>query len=101
MSLRRVLAGVFALAIMSLAPAGAHAAGTGAIHPGVQTVTNGAQCTANFIYSAGATTYIGQAAHCPGTRAHTATHRCASGALPGGTLAHATAAAQPGVMGEH
>ena len=76
MSLRRVLAGVCALAAIAIAPTAASAAGTGAIHPGVQTFTDGAQCTANFIYSDGSTTYIGQAAHCSGTGAATATDGC-------------------------
>jgi hypothetical protein len=98
MSHRRVLAGVCALAIMALAPAGASAAGTGAIHPGVQTFTNGAQCTANFIYSDGTTTYIGQAAHCSGTGGNTATDGCTSGTLPVGTQVQVTGASKPGVM---
>ena len=36
------------------------------IHPGVQTVTDGAQCTANFVFQ-DAANYLGQAAHCSGT----------------------------------
>src|SRR4051794_31716019 len=98
MSLRRVLAGAFVLAVMALAPSAASAAGTGAIHPGVQTFTNGAQCTANFIYSDGATTYIGQAAHCSGTGGNTATNGCTSGSLPVGTPVEITGASKPGVM---
>ncbi len=61
-----LLAGL-TLAIAAFAPsiAGAWApAGSATIHPGVQTVTQGAQCTANFIYQDGSGTYIGQAAHC-------------------------------------
>jgi hypothetical protein len=34
------------------------------IHPGVRLFTNGAQCTANFIFTNGAHVYLGQAAHC-------------------------------------
>ena len=98
MSIRRLLAGAFVLAIMALAPAGASAAGTGAIHPGVQTFTQGAQCTANFVYSDGATTYIGQAAHCSGTGGNTATDGCSSGTLPVGTQVDVTGASKPGVM---
>lgn len=48
------------------APAWAPAA-SAAIHPGVQTFTNGAQCTANFVFYDGTAVYIGQAAHCSGT----------------------------------
>src|SRR4051812_12749137 len=42
------------------APAYAPAA-TATIHPGVQTFTAGGQCTANFVYTDGTNTYIGQA----------------------------------------
>jgi hypothetical protein len=98
MSHRRVLACACALAIMALAPAGASAAGTGAIHPGVMTFTEGAQCTANFIYSDGASTYIGQAAHCSGTGAATSTDGCDSESLPEGTQVEVTGASKPGVM---
>jgi hypothetical protein len=98
MSHRRVLAGACALAIMAMAPAAASAAGTGAIHPGVQTITEGAQCTANFIYSDGASTYIGQAAHCSGTGAATSTDGCDSESLPEGTQVEVGGASKPGVM---
>ena len=98
MSLRRVLAGVCALAAIAIAPTAASAAGTGAIHPGVQTFTDGAQCTANFIYSDGSTTYIGQAAHCSGTGAATSTDGCDSASLPEGTQVQVTGAGKPGVM---
>jgi hypothetical protein len=98
MSLRRVLAGACALAVMAIAPAAASAAGTGAIHPGVQVFTNGAQCTANFIYSDGSSTYIGQAAHCSGTGGNTATDGCSSGTLPVGTQVQVTGASKPGLM---
>jgi hypothetical protein len=98
MSPRRVLAGLCALAIMALAPSAASAAGTGAIHPGVQTITEGAQCTANFVYSDGASTFIGQAAHCSGTGAATSTDGCDSASLPEGTQVEVGGASKPGVM---
>ena len=60
-------------------------AGTAPIHPGVQTVTAGAQCTANFVFTSGTTVYIGQAAHCSGTGGSTETDGCTSGSLPVGT----------------
>jgi hypothetical protein len=94
----RLLAIAFATAAIALLPAGASAAGTGAIHPGVQTFTDGAQCTANFIYSDGTNTYIGQAAHCSGTGGNTATDGCTSGTLPVGTQVQVTGANNPGVM---
>src|SRR4051794_14450367 len=73
-------------------------AGTATIHPGVQVFTNGAQCTANFIYTDGTTVYIGQAAHCSGTGGNTETNGCTSGSLPLGTQVQVTGASQPGVM---
>jgi hypothetical protein len=98
MSHRRVLAGVCALAIMALAPAGASAAGTGAVHPGVQTFTNGAQCTANFVFQDSSNVYLGQAAHCSGTGAATDTNGCTSQSLPIGTPVDVTGASQPGTL---
>ena len=55
---------------------------TAAIHPGVQTFTEGAgQCTANFIFSHGDDLLIGQAAHCSGTGAATDTDGCTAGSV--------------------
>ena len=43
-------------------------ASTAKIHPGTMMYTDGAQCTANFVYTDGAgNTYVGYAAHCAGT----------------------------------
>lgn len=82
----------------SAAPTWAPAA-TAPIHPGVQTFTAGAQCTANFVFfDASNTVYIGQAAHCSGTGGNTATNGCTSGSLPIGTQVQVTGASQPGVM---
>ena len=48
--------------------------------------TDGAQCTANFVYTDGAgNTYVGYAAHCAGTGAATDTNGCDAGSLPLGT----------------
>ena len=60
-------------------------AATAQVHPGVMTYTAGAQCTANFVYSDGTTTYLGQAAHCSGTGTATDTNGCTSTSLPLGT----------------
>lgn len=57
----------------------------GAIHPGIQTFTDGAQCTANFVFYDAADIYIGQAAHCAGTGAATDTNGCTADSLPLGT----------------
>jgi hypothetical protein len=98
---RRVLAGVAAIGALALAPAGASAwapAATAPVHPGVQTFTDGAQCTANFIFTGGGNTYIGQAAHCSGTGAATDTNGCTAGSLPVGTSVTVTGAGRPGTM---
>jgi hypothetical protein len=61
-------------------------ADTATIHPGVQMYTEGAQCTANFVFTDGAgTTYVGYAAHCAGTGAATDTNGCDAASLPLGT----------------
>ncbi len=95
---------VVALGTLGLSPAGGGAAPTwapaasAAIHPGVQTLTEGAQCTANFIFTEGATVYIGQAAHCSGTGGSTETDGCTSASLPVGTPVTVDGASQPGAM---
>lgn len=97
-----VVVGGFALCALSVVPVvGAgpvSAAGTGAIHPGVQLFTNGAQCTANFIYSNGSATFIGQAAHCSSTAGNTATDGCSTPSLPLGTPVTISGASRPGVL---
>lgn len=61
-------------------------ADTAQIHPGVQMYTDGAQCTANFVFTDGsANVYVGYAAHCAGTGGATETNGCDSGSLPLGT----------------
>ena len=60
-------------------------ASSAAIHPGVQTFTAGAQCTANFVFYDASNVYLGQAAHCSGTGSATSTDGCTSGSLPTGT----------------
>ena len=69
----------------SAAPTWAPAA-TATIHPGTMMYTEGAQCTANFVYSDGAgATYVGYAAHCAGLGAATDTNGCLADSLPLGT----------------
>jgi len=60
-------------------------AATASIHPGVMTETEGAGCTANFVYTAGGKTFLGQAAHCSGTGEATDTNGCSAKSLPLGT----------------
>jgi hypothetical protein len=73
-------------------------AATAPIHPGVQTYTSGGQCTANFIFSDGVNTYIGQAAHCASTGANTDTDGCSTGSLPLGTPVTVFGATHPGIL---
>jgi hypothetical protein len=93
----RILTGTLlataALVVPALVPASASvsldrsaAAAKGAIAPGVQMVTRGAQCTGNFVFrDARARVYVGYAAHCAGTGGATDTNGCRSGSLPLGT----------------
>ncbi|MBB1156985.1 serine protease [Amycolatopsis dendrobii] len=71
---------------------------TAAVHPGVQTHTNGAQCTSNFVYSNGTDVFLGQAAHCSGTGGSTETNGCSAGSLPIGTPVEITGASKPGTL---
>jgi hypothetical protein len=68
------------------------------IHPGVQTDTNGGQCTANFIFTNGSDVFIGQAAHCASTGGQTDTDGCLAGSLPLGTPVTVEGASQPGTL---
>jgi hypothetical protein len=99
--LKLTIAGALALAAMLLAPAAASAwapAGTAPVHPGVQTRTEGGQCTSNFVFQEGATVYLGQAAHCSGTGGQTETDGCTSGSLPLGTPVQVSGATKPGTL---
>jgi hypothetical protein len=61
-------------------------AATAKIHPGTMMYTDGAQCTANFVYTdASANTYVGYAAHCAGLGEATDTDGCQAASLPLGT----------------
>jgi hypothetical protein len=100
---RKLLAFLSALAFAALAliPAGATAwapADQATVHPGVQTITEGAQCTSNFVFQDGSNTYLGQAAHCSGTGAATETDGCDSASLPIGTPVEIDGASQPGTL---
>ncbi len=61
-------------------------ADTAAIHPGTMMYTDGAQCTANFVYTDGAgNVYVGYAAHCAGKGEATDTNGCNVDSVPLGT----------------
>jgi hypothetical protein len=96
-----ILATAAALIAAALAPSVASAwapAGQAAVHPGVQTVTQGAQCTSNFVFQDASGTYLGQAAHCSGTGAATDTDGCDSASLPIGTPVEIDGASHPGTL---
>jgi hypothetical protein len=100
-----IAAAVLATAVSSLfgagpaqsAPTWAPAA-SAAIHPGVMMFTDGAQCTANFVYTDAGSTYLGYAAHCAGTGAATETDGCLAASLPLGTPVEIDGATRPGTL---
>ena len=87
---------------LSSAPAGTlprwAPAATATNHPGVQTVTEGGQCTANFVYFDASDVYIGQAAHCSGTGGNTETNGCTAPSHPLATPVTVGGAARPATM---
>jgi hypothetical protein len=104
-TLKRLLLAVALLAPLAMLPGTSPAsaapqwapAATAAIHPGVQTVTNGGQCTANFVYvDAAGAVYLGQAAHCSSTGTNTDTDGCLTGSAPIGTPVEVSGASKPG-----
>jgi hypothetical protein len=90
------LATAIALSILSIGSSAT--AATNGIHPGSQTYTNGGQCTANFVFSDGTNTYLGQAAHCSSTGTNTDTNGCTTTSLPLGTAVTILGANHPGTL---
>lgn len=88
-------------ALVVLVPQAAHAgrwapAGSATITPGVQMLTEGAQCTANFVFTDHRRrVYVGYAAHCAGTGEATDTDGCTSGTRPLGTRVDFVRGASP------
>jgi hypothetical protein len=68
------------------------------VHPGVQTRTDGGQCTSNFVFTDGDDTYLGQAAHCSGTGGANQVDGCTAGSLPLGTPVEIAGASRPGTL---
>ena len=93
-----VLAALVAGLTIPAASSASAPAASATVHPGVQTVTEGAQCTSNFVFQNGSDVYLGQAAHCSGTGEATDTDGCQAGALPIGTAVEVTGASQPGTL---
>jgi hypothetical protein len=104
--MRRILAALAAATCLTLGAAGSAAAEPtwapadgAAVHPGVMTYTDGAQCTSNFVFFDGSdTVYLGQAAHCAGTGGNTETDGCTAGTLPVGTPVEVDGASRPGTL---
>jgi hypothetical protein len=95
------LLGAVAISILLAAPSAASAwapASSATIHPGVQTITSGGQCTSNFVFQDGSNVYLGQAAHCSSTGGQTSTDGCSTGSLPLGTSVEIMGAAHPGTL---
>ena len=79
---------ISAIAALALVPAAAQAwapADSAAVHPGVQVITQGAQCTANFVYGSETSAYLGQAAHCSSKGSNTDTDGCTTDSYGAGT----------------
>ena len=106
MQLRRLVVAVAVIACVALAGAAPSFAqpdwapvGSATIQPGNETITDGAQCTSNFVFhDAANNVYVGHAAHCSGTGGATETNGCDSGSLPNGTPVEIENATQPGTM---
>lgn len=79
-------------------PAGFAPPDRATVRPGSMTVTGGAQCTADFVFTDGADTYLGQAAHCAGTGESSEVDGCASASLPLGTPVQIEGATRPGTL---
>lgn len=90
------------VAFVSPSPAGAAptfaSADEATITPGAEMVTDGAQCTGNFIFTDSVDVYIGYAAHCAGLGAATDTNGCDAGTLPLGTPVEIENADAPGSL---
>lgn len=75
-----------AVAGQSVSAASWAPAASATIRPGVQMLTDGAQCTANFVFTdSSARVYVGYAAHCAGLGEATDTDGCKAKSLPLGT----------------
>ena len=96
--LKALALAVFACAIVagpaSAAPSWAPAS-SATIHPGVQTFTAGAQCTANFVFYDGIERLPRPGRALLGHRPATDTNGCTSGSLPLGTPVDVGGAASP------
>lgn len=84
------------------------AADDATVHPGVQVVTEGSQCTANFVYYDTAIdadgeeyvdhVYLGMSAHCSGSDDSTSANGCERTSHPIGTPVEVDGASRPGTL---
>jgi hypothetical protein len=105
LTIRRAIAlgAVALIAVLALAASASAAptwapAASAAVHPGVQTVTNGGQCTSNFVFYNASDVYLGQAAHCSSEGGQTDTNGCTTQSLPIGTPVTISGASKPGTL---
>jgi hypothetical protein len=68
------------------------------VRPGVQMLTEGGQCTANFVFTDGSNVLLGYSAHCAGTGGATSTNGCDAPTHPTGTQVEIEGADQPGTL---
>lgn len=93
-----LLAGALTAGGASAAP-GFAPASQASVRPGVMTVTDGGQCTANFFFTDGSgAVYLGQSAHCASTGTGSDTDGCRTGSLPLGTPVQVRGASRPGTL---
>ena len=96
-----VLAAALVIGIVAVAPLGGigvRAGRPGDDPSGRADQQRRGQCTANFIFTRGSDTYIGQAAHCTSTGEATDTDGCTSQSLPLGTPVEIDGASKPGTL---
>ena len=103
MRMPHILVAAIAATLAIAAPAAAEPswapAASAPVHPGVQTVSDSGQCTANFVFfDASDAVYIGQAAHCTSTGGATSTNGCDTGSLPLGSPVEVDGASRPGTL---
>jgi hypothetical protein len=97
--LAALLAITFAITMTPPAQAASWApADEATIRPGVQMVTGGGQCTANFVFTQGSDVLLGYAAHCAGLGGATDTNGCDAGSQPLGTPVQIEGAAHTGTL---
>lgn len=96
-----ITAATTATAATALVPSAAAAprwapADDASIRPGARTTTDGASCTANFVFHGAGKVYIGQAAHCASREGSTQVDGCETTTHPVGTKVEIAGASRAG-----